>query len=82
LVCFREQVDARTHESCVLHANKLITMKMNLTAAQAAVHFGMSAEDAIRLTSPAHRRASKRVRQEGAAESGSAATAIASVVST
>ena len=77
---YQAKVDARTHESCVLHANKLITIKMNLTAAQAAAHFGMSAEDAIRLTSPAHRRASKRVRQEDAVESGSAATASVPVV--
>ena len=68
---YQAKINARTHESCVLHANKLITLKMKLTAAQAAAHFGMSTEDAIRLTSPAHRRASKRARQEsgGADES-------------
>lgn len=59
------KIDARTHESCVLHANKMITIKLNLTAAQAAAHFGMSAEDATRLTSPAHRRADKRARVVG-----------------
>ena len=57
---FLAKIDERTHESCVLHANKLITIKLGLTAAEAALHFGISVEDATKLTSPAHRRPNKR----------------------
>lgn len=56
----RAKIDERTHESCVLHANKLITIKLGLTAAEAALHFGISLEDATKLTSPAHRRPNKQ----------------------